>query len=64
MVLFREVELLLIWEPSAGFYAENLLLYSQQAQEEGVLPIPLGSNHKFAPIALGVSNHHSQMKIN
>ncbi|KAJ6035710.1 hypothetical protein N7499_002837 [Penicillium canescens] len=37
----------------AGFYAENLLLYSQQAQEEGVLPIPLGSNHKFAPIALG-----------
>ncbi|KOS43182.1 hypothetical protein ACN38_g5894 [Penicillium nordicum] len=37
----------------AGFYAENLLLYSQHAQEEGVLPIPLGSNHKFAPIALG-----------
>jgi len=37
----------------AGFYAENLLLYSPQAQEEGVLPIPIGANHKFAPIALG-----------
>ncbi|KAG2421172.1 hypothetical protein HFD88_000788 [Aspergillus terreus] len=36
-----------------GFYAENLLLYSRQAQEEGTLPLPIGSNHKFAPIALG-----------
>ncbi|KAL2807776.1 NAD(P)-binding protein [Aspergillus granulosus] len=36
-----------------GFYAENLLLYSKQAQEEGVLPLPVGENHKFAPIALG-----------
>ncbi|KAJ9482037.1 hypothetical protein VN97_g11411, partial [Penicillium thymicola] len=37
----------------AGFYAENLLLYSQQTQKEGVLPLPIGKNHKFAPIALG-----------
>ncbi|KAF4253136.1 hypothetical protein KXX13_005246 [Aspergillus fumigatus] len=37
----------------AGFYAENLLLYSEQAQTEGILPIPIGQNHKFAPIALG-----------
>ncbi|EJD45651.1 hypothetical protein AURDEDRAFT_165103 [Auricularia subglabra TFB-10046 SS5] len=37
----------------AGFYAENLLLYTKQAQGEGKLPIPIGKNHKFAPIALG-----------
>jgi len=37
----------------AGFYAENLLLYSQQAQTEGILPLPIGRNHKFAPISLG-----------
>ncbi|GIC94597.1 SDR family oxidoreductase [Aspergillus udagawae] len=37
----------------AGFYAENLLLYSEQAQKEGILPLPVGTNHKFAPIALG-----------
>ncbi|CEL05037.1 hypothetical protein ASPCAL06159 [Aspergillus calidoustus] len=37
----------------AGFYAENLLLYSKQAQEEGILPLPVGETHKFAPIALG-----------
>ncbi|KAL4931435.1 uncharacterized protein BDV17DRAFT_16081 [Aspergillus undulatus] len=36
-----------------GFYAENLLLYSRQAQEDGTLPLPIGTNHKFAPIALG-----------
>ncbi|PYH43064.1 NAD(P)-binding protein [Aspergillus saccharolyticus JOP 1030-1] len=36
-----------------GFYAENLLLYSRQAQEEGLLPLPVGKDHKFAPIALG-----------
>ena len=36
-----------------GFYAENLLLYAPQAQKEGVLPLPIGENHKFAPIALG-----------
>ena len=40
---------------SAGFYAENLLLYSQQARNEGLLPLPIGKNHKFAPVALGVS---------
>lgn len=37
----------------AGFYAENLLLYAPQAQEEGLLPIPIGYNHKFPPVALG-----------
>ncbi|KAJ9268907.1 hypothetical protein DTO212C5_5108 [Paecilomyces variotii] len=37
----------------AGFYAENLLLYAPQAQKEGKLPIPIGKNHKFAPVALG-----------
>ncbi|KAI0682695.1 hypothetical protein C8T65DRAFT_560511, partial [Cerioporus squamosus] len=37
----------------AGFYAENLLLYTKQAQGEGKLPIPIGENHKFAPVALG-----------
>jgi uncharacterized protein YbjT (DUF2867 family) len=37
----------------AGFYAENLLLYTKQAQAEGKLPIPIDSNHKFAPVALG-----------
>ncbi|KAH7359420.1 hypothetical protein B0T11DRAFT_356116 [Plectosphaerella cucumerina] len=37
----------------AGFYAENLLLYAPQAQIDGVLPLPIGNNHKFAPVALG-----------
>ena len=37
----------------AGFYAENLLLYTKQAQGEGRLPIPIGERHKFAPVALG-----------
>ncbi|KAI9790617.1 MAG: hypothetical protein M1816_004949 [Peltula sp. TS41687] len=37
----------------AGFYAENLLLYAPQAQTEGLLPLPVGKDHKFAPIALG-----------
>ncbi|KAJ5175589.1 uncharacterized protein N7482_001466 [Penicillium canariense] len=37
----------------AGFYAENLLLYAPQAQKEGVIPLPVGKQHKFAPIALG-----------
>ena len=40
---------------SAGFYAENLLLYSEQAKSEGILPLPIGTNHLFAPVALGVS---------
>jgi len=35
-----------------GFYAENLLNYSPQVKE-GILPLPIGPNHKFAPIALG-----------
>jgi len=37
----------------AGFYAENLLLYAPQAKEDGHLPLPIGENHKFAPVALG-----------
>jgi len=37
----------------AGFYAENLLLYAPQAQKEGILPLPIGEAHKFAPVALG-----------
>ncbi|KAK4233974.1 Prestalk A differentiation protein A [Achaetomium macrosporum] len=37
----------------AGFYAENLLLYTEQVRNEGILPLPIGENHKFAPIALG-----------
>ncbi|KAL1840687.1 hypothetical protein VTJ49DRAFT_237 [Mycothermus thermophilus] len=37
----------------AGFYAENLLLYTEQARNEGLLPLPIGDKHKFAPIALG-----------
>ena len=41
---------------SAGFYAENLLLYSEQARGDGVLPLPIGDMHKFAPVALGVSS--------
>ncbi|KAB2569054.1 NAD(P)H azoreductase [Lasiodiplodia theobromae] len=37
----------------AGFYAENLLVYAPHAREEGVLPVPVGRDHKFAPVALG-----------
>ncbi|KAF2877803.1 hypothetical protein BDV95DRAFT_556013 [Massariosphaeria phaeospora] len=37
----------------AGFYAENMLLYAPQAQKEGLLPLPVGQNHLFPPIALG-----------
>ncbi|KAE9377468.1 putative NmrA-like family domain-containing protein [Stipitochalara longipes BDJ] len=37
----------------AGFYMENLLVYGLQAREESTLPLPIGENHKFAPIALG-----------
>lgn len=47
----------------AGFYAENLLLYAPQAKEEGVLPLPIGKDHKFAPVALGVSPVHQQEKL-
>ncbi|KAL7930731.1 hypothetical protein V8C35DRAFT_283233 [Trichoderma chlorosporum] len=41
----------------AGFYAENLLLYSEQAKADGVLPLPIGESHKFAPVALGDVAH-------
>jgi hypothetical protein len=34
---------------------ENLLVYGPQAKKEGVIPLPVGENHKFAPVALGVS---------
>lgn len=37
----------------AGFYTENLLLYAKQAQGEGKLKLPIGEDHKFAPVALG-----------
>ncbi|KAF4472426.1 Prestalk A differentiation A [Fusarium albosuccineum] len=37
--------------------AENLLLYAPQAKEEGHLPLPIGKNHKFAPVALGDVAH-------
>jgi hypothetical protein len=37
----------------AGFYAENLLLYSKYAQDKAKLPLPMGSEHKIAPVALG-----------
>ena len=37
----------------AGFYAENLLVYAPQAQKEGIIPIPVGTDYLFAPIALG-----------
>jgi len=38
---------------SAGFYAENLLLYNKQAQDKRKLPLPIGPTHKFAPVSLG-----------
>ncbi|KFZ23218.1 hypothetical protein V502_02303 [Pseudogymnoascus sp. VKM F-4520 (FW-2644)] len=37
----------------AGFYMENLLLYGPQTKHDGIIPIPIGLKHKFAPIALG-----------
>ena len=55
-------ELKLIGTDSAGFYAENLLLYAPQAQKEGVLPLPIGTTHMFPPVALGVSNAVSKTK--
>jgi nucleoside-diphosphate-sugar epimerase len=41
----------------AGFYAENLLLYSEQSKADGVLPLPIGETHQFAPVALGDVAH-------
>lgn len=40
----------------AGFYAENILLYSEQARSDKILPLPIG-DHKFAPVALGDVAH-------
>lgn len=37
----------------SGFYAENILLYAPQIKEERLLPLPIGSSHCFAPVALG-----------
>jgi len=37
----------------AGFYAENLLLYDKYIASTGNIPLPIGTMHKFAPIALG-----------
>jgi hypothetical protein len=37
---------------SAGFYAENLLLYESQAKA-GEISLPIGKKGKFAPVALG-----------
>lgn len=48
----------------AGFFAENLLLYAKQAKEEGVLPLPIGENHKFAPVALGVRSLKKEKNSN
>jgi len=35
----------------AGFYMQNLILYQEQAQNEGTLPIPIGKG-KMAPVNL------------
>lgn len=32
---------------------QNLLLYAPQAQTDGILPIPIGTSHLFAPITYG-----------
>ena len=37
-----------------GFFAENLLLYAPQMLEEQSVPLPIGNNHKFAPMAIKV----------
>ncbi|KAK5692729.1 hypothetical protein LTR17_025323 [Elasticomyces elasticus] len=37
--------------PRAGFYAENLFLYAVQIKEQGLLPIRIGKDHKFTPVA-------------
>jgi len=36
----------------AGFYMQNLILYQEQAQKEGTLPIPIGKKGKLAPVNL------------
>jgi hypothetical protein len=40
-----------------GFYAENLLLYGPQIQEDKIIPLPIGKSHKFAPMAIQVCHH-------
>ncbi|EXJ62074.1 hypothetical protein A1O7_02507 [Cladophialophora yegresii CBS 114405] len=35
-----------------GFYAENLLLYAPQMQQEQSIPLPIGDKHKFAPMGI------------
>ena len=47
------VELMGCADGRAGYYAENLLLCNTKIQESGTLPLPIGKNHKFAPVALG-----------
>ncbi|EMT66852.1 hypothetical protein FOC4_g10000044 [Fusarium odoratissimum] len=42
----------------AGFYADNLLFYAPQAQKDGILPLQIGTGHKFAPVALGAIAAH------
>lgn len=32
-------------------------MYNKNAQESGKLPLPIGKNHKFAPVALGDLAH-------
>ncbi|TVY73838.1 hypothetical protein Focb16_v006204 [Fusarium oxysporum f. sp. cubense] len=41
----------------AGFYADNLLLYAPQAQKDGILPLQIGTGHKFAPDVAQVAAH-------
>lgn len=54
--LVTKTDILMVLELCrAGFYAENLLLYSPQAKEKGALPLPVGRDHKFPPVSLGVS---------
>jgi uncharacterized protein YbjT (DUF2867 family) len=39
---------------SAGFYAENLLLYEKDMKKNnGKLRLPIGDQYAFAPVALG-----------
>lgn len=51
---FKTLKKMHAYEQRPGFYAENLLLYTPQAQAEGLLPIPIGKDHQFPPIALKV----------
>jgi uncharacterized protein YbjT (DUF2867 family) len=38
---------------SAGYYAENLLLYEKDVKNNGLLRLPIGDVNSFAPVALG-----------